>query len=97
MDTKHEGIISDWISSTDDAITALQEWLDSLREWQRNRGRELADCEFVTAYRRMAGLMADEWADRNPCDIDKLAAVVRGEELEEPDSWAVWSNSDWQR
>jgi hypothetical protein len=86
----NDRIIDDWIGSTEDAITALQEWLDSLREWQRNGGRELARGDFMAAYRHMAELMGDEWADRNPCDIDKLAALVQGEELveSEPDPWA---------
>ncbi len=76
MDRKHERIINDWISSTEDAIAALQGWLDSLREWRRNDGRELTAGDFMVAFRRMVELMGDEWVDANPCDIDKLAAVV---------------------
>ena len=59
VDRKHERIINDWIDSTEDAITALQGWLDSLREWQRNGGREhnAGDCR--AAFRRMAELMGD--------------------------------------
>ena len=75
-----ERIINDWISSTEDAITALQSWLDSLQEWQRNGGRELSAGDCMAAFRRMVELMGDEWADRNPCDIDKLAAVIQEEE-----------------
>jgi hypothetical protein len=85
----NDRIIDDWMGSTEDAITALQGWLDSLREWQRNGVRELAKGDFMEASRRMADLMGDEWADRNPCDIDRLAAIVQGEELIESglDPW----------
>ena len=96
MDTKQERIINDWIGSTEDAITALQGWLDSLREWKRNDGREHTAGDFMAAFRRMVELMGDEWADGNPCDIDQLAAIVQGEEVpeEEPNPWAGWSDRD---
>ena len=35
----------------------------------------------MAAFRCMAELTGDEWADGNPSDIDKRAAVVQGEEL----------------
>ena len=96
MDRKHERIINDWIGSTEDAITALQRWLDSLREWQRNDGREHTEGDFMAAFRRMAELMGDEWADGNPCDIDALAAAVQGEELpqQERGFWVGCSDDD---
>jgi len=81
MDEKQERIINDWIGSTEDAVTALQNWLDSLQEWKRNGGREHNEGDFMAAFRRMTEMMGDEWADANLCDIDKLAAVVQGEEL----------------
>ena len=90
----NERIINDWIGSTQDAITALQGWLDSLQEWKRNGGRELSEDDFMAAFKRMVELMGDEWADANPCDIDKLAAIVKGEELPEKDPWKGWSDSD---
>ena len=42
MDIQHERVIIDWISSTEDAITALQSWLDSLRKWHCSAGKVLA-------------------------------------------------------
>ena len=97
MDRKHERIISDWIGSTEDAIIALQGWLGSLREWQSNDGREHSEGDFVAAFRRMAELMGDEWADGNPCDIDKLAAVVQGEALSEQERRFSVGCTDYDR
>ena len=96
MNKNQERIINDWMGSTEDAIIALQGWLDSLREWKRNDGREYAEGDFMAAFRRMAELMGDEWADGNPCDIDRLAAIVQGEEPAEgePKTWSGSSGSD---
>jgi hypothetical protein len=93
MDATQERIINDWIGSTQDAIAALHGWLDSLEEWKRNNGREHSEGDFMAAFRRMVELMGDGWADDNPCDIDKLAALVKGEDVPEQkaDPWQEWA------
>ena len=75
-------VIREWREVTEDATVALRDWLDSLREWERNDG-ELAPGDFDAAFNRLYREGLGEWADANPAGdgLDTLAAAVRGEEL----------------
>ena len=81
-----EQIIREWRESTEEAISALSDWLSCLREWEAAGGEHNKgdfDAAFDVLYK--AGL--GDWADVNQAGggLDRLAAAVRGEALPEPE------------
>jgi hypothetical protein len=85
MEDKRTRIVKEWRESTEDAIKALQSWADSLEEWESNGGLADHPDDFLANYQPIFANGLDDWAGENPCDLDLLAAAVRGEELPEPD------------
>jgi len=83
MENERYKIITEWIDSTQSAIETLRAWLQYLQAWQYHGG-ELYDGDFYEVFGWLRDERLDAWADRNSCDIDLLAAAVKGEELPEP-------------
>jgi hypothetical protein len=76
--------IRQWIESTEDAITALQEWRRNLREWRRLRalGVGIPTGEFHKALSELRAAGLEGWADN--LDIDELADALCGEDCQAP-------------
>ena len=74
--------IREWRESTEDAITALQEWRASLAEWERNGGEHDAG-DFDAAFNRLYQADLGDWADWNNAGdgLDALNEAVTGREV----------------
>lgn len=73
--------IREWRESTEDAITALRAWRDSLAEWERNGG-ELSPGDFDAAFSALYRAGLGDWVDWNRAGggLDALAEAVTGRE-----------------
>jgi len=74
-------LLKEWRDYTQDSIRALQHFSNLLLVWLRNSARERKPGEFDAEYKRLVDAMGDGWADEAYCNLDHLAAVVRGEGL----------------
>lgn len=83
---KRQAIIKQWMESTDAAIEALEDYRHDLEDWHRrlNAGGFVDHDEFMRAFRHVSEAGLEDWIDGNPLNVDKLAAVVEGDELPEP-------------
>lgn len=77
--------LNDWIESAADAIKALENWQWAIREWQINaaasaRIAERTEGDFEAAISTLTDEGLEGWLDGHSLDIDKLAALVKGEE-----------------
>jgi len=70
-------VIREWIESTEDGITALQNWRAHLEEWA-HLGCEDTPGDFHAALKRLRDEGLEGWADGNPAGdgLDRLAEVL---------------------